>query len=340
MPGLRFLKLKSLSRKEYLRRVFLSIGHTSKNSTAKEMFREAYSLRDLTADKIDSVMRQLYEEERNGRRAHEPQLVSELYRLKVFDWGGLHRNSLETTIVNNYVKKIREFDTLESKIQDELHNSMRGYVLCSWYNHWTSIIIEDLFRDHSTVLPAVGQVKQIDFFINDVPFDLKVTYLPEGFVKDERRTNGLKPELTLLRKTARQNGILFDSHQPEARLLEDLWMKHRDHPSGSSQHLIEELTKYRVKLIEKLMNNPVSLIKWLYENQGDRRFDASNRLFLVVVDKMNFFESWKLKRAKSLLADRIHKYLDSVKSDAGREVTFYWKDKKYRIRSDAIFVVH
>ena len=46
---------------------------------------------------------------------------------------------------------------------------MRGYVLCSWYNHWTSIVIEDVFRDHPAVLPAIGQVKKIDFFATMFP---------------------------------------------------------------------------------------------------------------------------------------------------------------------------
>ena len=60
-------------------------------------------------------------------------------------------------------------------------------MVCSWYNHWTSIIIEDIFKDHANVLPAVGLVKKIDFFVRDVPFDLKVTYLPEGYLKEKRQ---------------------------------------------------------------------------------------------------------------------------------------------------------
>ena len=108
---------------------------------------------------------------------------------------------------------------LAEKIDNELQNSMRGYVLCSWYNHWTSIIIEDVFRDHPNVLPAIGQVKKIDFFVRNVPFDLKVTYLPEGFIKDKRRQDGLRPELTLLRQGARARDIHFDNDLADAKLL-------------------------------------------------------------------------------------------------------------------------
>ena len=113
-------------------------------------------------------------------------------------------------------------------------------MLCSWYNHWTSIIIEDVFRDHPNVLPAVGQVKKIDFFVHDVPFDLKVTYLPEGFLKDRRKADGLKPELTLLKKTVRACNIRFDENMSDAQLLEDLWNKVADHPARGSRELIAE----------------------------------------------------------------------------------------------------
>src|SRR5205814_3169288 len=102
-------------------------------------------------------------EERATRSQNEVQLVNELYKLQVFDWGGLHQNSLEKTIVDNYVKKIRGYDVLCDAIDNELQTSLRGYVLCSWYNHWTSIIIEDIFKEHQAVLQAIGLVKKIDF---------------------------------------------------------------------------------------------------------------------------------------------------------------------------------
>jgi hypothetical protein len=36
---------------------------------------------------------------------------------------------------------------------------------------------------------------------------------------------------------------------------------------------------------------------------------ASNRLFLILVDRRNYFDSWKLKRAKQLLITRIGEQL-------------------------------
>jgi hypothetical protein len=339
MQGLRYLKLRSLSRRKHLESLY-SAAELHKPDKAKAMFRIAFESKKVTAGLIDATIRSIYVTERLERKNREPDLVSELYKLQAFDWGGLHQNSLEKTIVDNYVKKITSYDTLNSRIDNELLASMRGYVLCSWYNHWTSIIIEDVFRDHPNVLPAVGQVKQIDFFLRDVPFDLKVTYLPEGFLKDKRKADKLKPELTLLKRAARSCEIKFDTSLSDSQLLEDLWKKVSDHPAPGSQQLIKDLREYRLDTIGRCQADPQELIRWLYENQGVRRFDASNRLFLVLVDRSDFFASWRLKRAKPLLDQKITAYLDSVSKSPGKRLDFTWESEKYTVISDVVFVIH
>ena len=97
---------------------------------------------------IDDVIQDLFEKERKIRRDNEQQLINELYKVQSFDWGGLHQNSLETTIVNRYVKQIISYESLQNEIEGDLHNSLRAYVVASWYNHWSSIIIEDIFKEH------------------------------------------------------------------------------------------------------------------------------------------------------------------------------------------------
>ena len=261
--------------------------------------------------------------------------------MQAFDWGGLHQNSLEKTIIDNYVKKITRYAELCERIDNELQRSLRGYVLCSWYNHWTSIIIEDIFRDHPAVLPAVGLVKKIDFFIRNVPFDLKVTYLPEGFVSDSRKSQNERPEITLLKRLARKYRIPIDNQLPANRLLEDLWQKISDHPNRECNNLIREIKQFRDGLITEIQRNPEHLIKWLYEQQGVRRFDASNRLFLVLVDMRNYFESWKLKRAKPLLEAKIREHLNGIGDEPGREIEFRWEDvNDYLVTADLVLVTH
>jgi hypothetical protein len=337
--GLRFLKLRSLSRKDYLEQLHGAVG-SSTGGSARDMLKSAFTSSKITDAVIDKTIRDIFASERSLRKSREPALVSELYKMHAFDWGGLHQNSLEKTIVDNYVKRITDYDTLNTKVDNELLASMRGYVLCSWYNHWTSIIIEDIFRDHPKVLPAIGQVKKVDFFLNEVPFDLKVTYLPEGYIKDKRRADGLRPELTLLKQAARSRSVAFDRDASDSQILEDLWRKIADHPATECADLIRQLRDYRLSLVDDCKRNPRELIRWLYENQGVRRFDASNRLFLVLIDTSDFFASWRLKRAKPLLDATIAAYLDSVPARPGHKLTFTWESTKYSAVSDAVVVVH
>lgn len=337
--GRRFLKLCSLNRKEYLERLFQSAGITPPNVGARQLFNAAFDA-DINVPAIEACVRDIYRDEREKRRANEAELVNQLYRVQEFNWGGLHQNSLEKTIVDNYVKKITDYEALCRCVENQLLTSLRGYVVCSWYNHWTSIIIEDIFKDHANVLPAVGLVKKIDFFVRDTPFDLKVTYLPEGYLKEKRQAAGLRPELTLLKRTARTQGLPISSDLADAALLQDLWAKVSDHPAAECKQLIVELVNFRNTLVTTIEADSSGLIRWLYENQGDRRFDASNRLFLVLVDQRNYFDSWKLKRAKPLVEQKVRSYLDGCSNNPGRRIEFDWEGDRYSTLSDAIVVRH
>lgn len=336
--GMRFLKLRSLSRKDQMECLInkhsVDVGEANSRAWLKIIYES-----EISTDDIDEAISELYEQERALRRTNEDQLVNELYKIQSFEWGGIHQNSLEKTIVDNYIKKMTSYDLLSTAIENNLHNSMRSYVLASWYNHWSSIIIEDIFKDHPKVIPAVGRIKKIDFFVNDKPFDLKVTYLPEGYIKDWQKSNAFHPELTIMKKKCRELNIEFEQFLPDSALIPDLWHKLDDHPSADAAELITELQECREKLLREAINNPETLVRWLYENQGVRRFDASNRLFLVLVDKENFFDSWKLKRAKPLVSEKINTYLDSLCGEIGFQLKFDWEGETYIAESDIIFVV-
>ena len=337
--GKRFLQLRSLNRTQHLERLFRSAGIARPNVGARQWFETAFDS-EITTATIEACIREIYSEEREQRQAREAELVNQLYRVQEFNWGGLHQNSLEKTIVDNYVKKITDYEALCRSVENELLVSMRGYVVCSWYNHWTSIIIEDIFKSHANVLPAVGLVKKIDFFVGDVPFDLKVTYLPEGYLLEKRKAAGKRPELTLLKQAARSHKLPISAVLANAALLQDLWAKISDHPSPECKQLIAELVNFRNALVTSIERDSSGLIRWLYENQGDRRFDASNRLFLVLVDQRNYFDSWKLKRAKPLMVATIGGYLDRCGNNPGQKIEFTWKSERYSTVSDVLVVRH
>ena len=272
-------------------------------------------------------------------------LVSELYKLQVFEWGGDNKNSLDKYLVSHYVKTIQSFDLLNSKFETEINQAVKGYVLNSWYNHWSSILIEHIFKSHSTILPTVGQIKYVDFFINNIPFDLKVTYFPSGYLGLKRKEKGLPVELTYLKSKARELNISFDKKASSSAIYYEIIEKLKDRNTRDSQNVISSLKDENLTLVNDAKENPKDLVKWLYENQGEMRFGSENRLFLILIDidTTNFSNSWKLKRNIDLLTPTINDYLDkfSDKQISDLEITFNYpgKNKTFHSLADIIFVL-
>jgi tryptophan 2,3-dioxygenase len=188
-------------------------------------------------------------------------------------------------------------------------------------------------------LPAVGLIKKIDFFVDDVPYDLKVTYLPEGYVSDYRKINNLGNELTLMKSSSRKLGLPVKDSSGSDLKAAALWQQLEDHPSKDAKNLLGDFRSVRSRILNEAMLNPSVLAKWLYENQGERRFDSSNRLFIVLVDSDRYFDSWRLKRAKSLIKESVIKFFIGDVGSSGFEMNFEWDGETYAVMTDIIFVV-
>ena len=80
-------------------------------------------------------------------------------------------------------------------------------------------------------------------------------------------------------------------------------------------------------------------MKWLYENQSPRLFGAENRLFVVLIDSTDMEQSWKMKRAFSLIEPKVNDYLDTFNDKTLKEIEFTFNKTLYKSLSDIIFVV-
>jgi len=272
------------------------------------------------------------------------QLVSELYKLKNFDWGGDYQNSLDKYLVSRYVKTHKSYDVLISKFETEIHAAVQGYVLNSWYNHWSSILIEHIFKSYPEVLPTVGQIKSVDFFIQDIPFDLKVTYLPAEYIKFKRKEKELPVELTFLKSKATEAKIDFDKKAKDVDIYYEIVEKMKNKGNDFCNSILTKLKNEKLEILKEVQNNPKILARWLYENQGEMRFGSENRLFLVLVDTEDFNNSWKLKRNLDKLKPSILTYLQNFKHKKIEDlrISFNYKGKpqKFTALSDIIFVVN
>ena len=343
--GLLWLKTKSIVRKELITE-FLKINKIELTETAlPKQFVELFDLLCFDVANSNQVLDAFIKTE-NAKQVQElntTQLVSELYKLKNFDWGGDYQNSLDKYLVSRYVKVHKSFDTLISKFETEINAAVQGYVLNSWYNHWSSILIEHIFKSHPVVLPTVGQIKGVDFFINDVPFDLKVTYLPAEYIKAKRKEKGFPVELTYLKKKAEEAKISFDKKAKPADILHEIVEKMKDRNDAFCVDVLAALKNEKLLILREVQDKPKILATWLYENQGEMRFGSENRLFLVLVDTDDFGNSWKLKRNLDLLKPTILDYLENFKNKKINDlkVTFQFKGKSqtFTALTDIIFVV-
>jgi len=116
------------------------------------------------------------------------ELKAELEKVKEFSWGivqGLIDNKIQAQYVRNHVR----YEELLSDVKKKLHDDVTSYVVCTWYNHWTTVIIEEYISQHRNIVATVKNVKGVDIFFDGQPFDLKITYLPRGYDYSEAVTN-------------------------------------------------------------------------------------------------------------------------------------------------------
>ena len=344
--GLLWLKLKSIIRVELVKGfldfsgIEIAAGKQSENFFA--LFNALINDVEKSHKLLDAYIKKVSNEQIVNTDIL--QLVSELYKLKNFEWGGDYQNSLDKYLVSRYVKSENpSFDFLLSKFETEINPAVQGYVLNSWYNYWSSVLIENIFKSHSAVLPTVGQIKSVDFFINDIPFDLKVTYLPAEFIKQKRKENGLPVELTYLKRKAKEIKINFDKNAKDTAVFYEITEKMKDKSDAFCNSVLQTLKSERLGILQEVQANPKLLAKWLYENQGEMRFGSENRLFLVLVDTDDFNNSWKLKRNIDLLKPAIVSYLDNFKNKRidDLQVAFEFKGKPHGFTAlaDVIFVI-
>ncbi len=316
LSGLLWLKTKSIFRKELVFEFLEKNNIQLKETTLTKQFVELFNVLSNNLGGSHEIL-DAYIREKNKLQVvalDKEQLVSELYKLKYFDWGD-YQNDLNKLLVGRYVKVYKSYDELLSKFETEIHPLVQAYVLNSWYNHWSSILIEHIFKAHDKVLPTVGQVKSVDFFLNDIPFDLKVTYLPSEYIKEKRTKKGYPVELTFLKAKAREANIYFDKNAKPNDIAYEIVEKMKDKGDELSLSVLQQIKDEKLGILKEAQADPKILAKWLYENQSAPRFGSENRLYLVLVDTADFSNSWKLKRDLVLLEPTINAYLDNFQHD-------------------------
>jgi hypothetical protein len=131
---------------------------------------------------VDRFIKQKYEERIQNRKKliSDDELKKELLKVETFSWGVI-QGQLDQKIQTEYVRKIVRYDELLNRVKTGLHDDITNYVVCTWFNHWTTVLIEEHISMHERVIPTIKNIKGVDIFFDGQPFDLKVTYLPRDY---------------------------------------------------------------------------------------------------------------------------------------------------------------
>ena len=335
--ALLYLKVTAICRKTLITQFLKENNLTLKSTKVKEQFPELYALFEDKPElipQLDCFLRNRNNEWYKEMGVDEDKVRTALHKINAYEWGGDHNNSLDQYLVRRYVKVISDYDTLQKKAT-EIQANAWNFVQTSWYNNWTSYLIESIFKKHERVLSAIGEIKSVDFFIDKYPIDLKVTYFPNEFMEKKLKDKIGNKELAWLKKEAKKVNISPDKGLSDAEQLTFLKEELENH--GHS-NIIDALTKHKQKIIDEACKHPEELMKWLYENQSARLFGAENRLFLVLVDTKDMKQSWKMKRAFTLIEPTVNNYLNSFNAHSLKKINFKFNQKEYTSLSDIIFI--
>lgn len=334
--GLLWLKLKAINRKEngILKDFCESINYNLQSNRLSETFEELYNTLSSDSEKsLNQLDKYLIEKEQDLEKdINKDELITQLYSVDYFRWSSGNNNDLGKSLIQKYVKSNPSYTNLIKELDKGIASQVKDYLVCTWYNHWTSILIENIFKSADHVVSAIGRVKSVDFFINGIPFDLKVTHLPQNFVDEERTKVGLKKEDTAIRKMAKDSGI--DCNDAG---LETIVRRIKDNAIAREKY-DQDIAGFKRRLIDALKKDTFPLERNLYEQQGAFRFGAENRLFLVLIDKDNYEDSWQLKRNVDLLEPKIKEYLKTFDEKALTNLTFRYEEKEYSALCDTIII--
>jgi len=139
---------------------------------------------NITHTKLNKFIKKKYNNKLKERIKiiSDEELSNELHKVKTFHWGAV-QGKLDKLIQKNYVREYSKYSELIDSIEKKLYETIKNYAICTWYNHWTTIIIEDCISEHHRVVPTITHQTKIDIFFDNQPFDLKTTYFPKFYKK-------------------------------------------------------------------------------------------------------------------------------------------------------------
>jgi len=165
---------------------------------------------NASREKIDEFIQDKYQQSIESRQEmiSGEELKKELMKVKEFRWGVV-QGQLDQKIQTEYVRRFTRYEDLVQGVKSKLHDDITSYVIATWYNHWTTVLMEDHISQHKRVIPTIANLKGVDIFLDNQPFDLKITYLPKDYTLEKATQN---PKGLIVWLYENQGAQRFGSH--------------------------------------------------------------------------------------------------------------------------------
>ncbi len=147
-------------------------------------------------------------------------------------------------------------------------------------------------------------------------------------------------ELSDLKKAAKKYGIPLGKNLNNDEQLLHLKSAFDVSTNQEIKEFYNKFSNLIPCLIHESIQQPHDLLRSLYKEQGSQRFDASNRLYLVLIDTNSLEDSWKIKSDCTLLKTSIDNYLDQrIFNKDKLLLTWTFKNNEYQSYADVLFVL-
>ena len=241
------------------------------------------------------------------------------------------------------LKRLKErfFIFLESHSSEEIEKIVDGF----WKKYekkmysWTQEELQENKKEADMVIvTSATPLFLLERLIPEMGYDMVfgTEFKGDGeekFVAEIKGENNKGMEkVRKLDKWAKENNIELSRAESLAVITEKI-------SASGHDEILQELRDKRRDVIYDTQNNKNDLMTWLYANQGEMRFGAENRLFVVLIDSSDMSQSWKMKRAFEQIEPTVNDYLNNFTNELLSRIDFAFKGSEYSSLADVIFVV-
>lgn len=357
----RYILIRSLANDHLKELIKTYTGEDLKKGKAEELYEILYSS-TTTNDQIIEYINKKYPEVREFRKEQEeflPKIISEFGNVKC----GIRNDNLNDTakeLVRN--KTIQSKADLESKVDEVLESTIRGYILWQYYNQVTNDLIEHLFNDHVNIIPTLRKIKYVDFLIKKgddiIPFDLKITHISDdyfdlhkkGITKSNEGNDSFiigvnKSEMEIIKekyKSVKKDLSLPNYGSLSKSEMADILIQKGD---DDTKKFVKSTLESRNTMITEIENNIVPVEWWNYKFQGERLFKNNNRFFVFLAYKDSFEDARPLKGKLDEISKKINDKLNAIITEDFNLIKYYYtKDRglegAYEINSVSVLVTN